>query len=235
MMSGNMENHGFRFPGELTEVPMTLRMLAEWNRSINVVSAYAREMPDSEVHKYLQNVISMAGDFLCNICYDYSIDPFVLDYWEDGKSEDVIVTPFEPELSDNLCVTGGLNMIKQEAIEQLIVFAENDNFSLEIIRGCLKSFEEYHKAVFEHEIARRLMASTFGDAVEYRSRIESLDRARTACHNSMISNVRILNRMAENNGLPLIYDGVVSEEQPYRRELADAVFEYIEWLTKTRT
>ena len=232
-MAENTENHGFNLPGKLTEVPMTLRQLAEWNRSLNIVSAYAREMPGGEVREHLQNVINMAGDFLCNICNDYSMDPFVLDYW-DGKSEDVIVTPFAPELSDNLCVTGGLNMIKQEAIEQLIVFSYNDNFSLEMIRYCLKSFEEYHKAVYEHEIARRLMASTFGDASEYRSRIESLDRARTACHNSMISNVRILNRMAENNGLPLIYDGVVSEEQPYRRELADAVFEYIEWLLKTR-
>ena len=98
-MAENMESHGFRLPGKLTEVPMTLQMLAEWNRSINIVSAYAREMPDGEVREHLQNVINMAGDFLCNICYDYSMDPFVLDYW-DGKSEDVIVTPFEPEIAE---------------------------------------------------------------------------------------------------------------------------------------
>lgn len=125
-------------------------------------------------------------------------------------------------------------MINHESLLKLIEHPNNDNFSHELIGDCIKSFEEYHKAVYELEVTRRLMASTFDDAAEYRNRIESLDRSRTACHNSLIANVRILNRMAEKYGLPLIYDGVVSEERPYRRELANAVFEYVEWLIKTR-
>ena len=98
-MAENTENHGFNLPGELTEVPMTLQMLAEWNRSLNIVSAYAREMPDGELQRHLQTVIGMASDFLCNICYENNVDPFALDYW-DGKSENFIVTPFEPELPE---------------------------------------------------------------------------------------------------------------------------------------
>ena len=93
----NEERHGICLPGKLTEVPMTLQMLAEWNRSINIVSAYAREMPGGEVREHLQTVLDMACNFLCDACYDYRVDPFVLDYW-DGKSENVIVTPFEPEI-----------------------------------------------------------------------------------------------------------------------------------------
>ena len=93
----NKERHGICLPGELTEVPMTLQMLAEWNRSINIVSAYAREMPDDELHEHLQTVLGMASDFLCNICYEHNVDPFVLDCW-DGESDGVIVTPFEPEI-----------------------------------------------------------------------------------------------------------------------------------------
>ena len=96
-MSENTENHGFGFHGELSEVPMTLQMLAEWNRSINVVSAYARRMPDNGLRRRLQTVLNMASDFLCDACYEHHVDPFVLDYWN-GRSENVIVTPFEPEI-----------------------------------------------------------------------------------------------------------------------------------------
>ena len=36
-----------------------------------------------------------------------------------------------------------------------------------------------------------------------------------------------MNRMAEEASLPPLYDGVVSEERPYRRELADAVLAFV--------
>ena len=32
-----------------------------------------------------------------------------------------------------------------------------------------------------------------------------------------------MNRLAEQAGLPPVYDGIVSEERPYRTELADAI------------
>ena len=117
-------------------------------------------------------------------------------------------------------------MIKHEAIEKLIACPSSD---IDMIVDCLKSFETYHKAVYELEITRRLLASTM-ESSEYRERVQSLDRTRTMQHDSLIINVKVLNRMAEKNGLPLIYDGAVSEERPYRRELANAVFEYSEAL-----
>ena len=40
--------------------------------------------------------------------------------------------------------------------------------------------------------------------------------------------------VAEKNELVPVYDGVVSEERPYRREVANAVFEYVEYLIKKR-
>lgn len=33
---------------------------------------------------------------------------------------------------------------------------------------------------------------------------------------------------AEEKNLPLVYDGTVSEDIPYRKEVADAVLEYVE-------
>ena len=123
--------------------------------------------------------------------------------------------------------------IDHEAIAQLIAFPGNDGFSTDLIVKCLNSFEEYHRAVYDLEITRRLFQPVT-EAGEFREKIRSLDGTRTICHNSLIMNVRVLNRMAEKNGLPLIYDGVISEERPYRRELADAVFDYVERLIKER-
>ena len=85
------DNHGFRFDGELREVPVTLRLLAEWNRSINIVSAYTNALPDGEPRRHLQTVLGMACDFLCNICYENQVDPFVLDDWG-GESGNVTVS-----------------------------------------------------------------------------------------------------------------------------------------------
>lgn len=94
MMSGNMENHGFRFPGELTEVPMTLRQLVEWNRSLDIIFVCARRIPDSRLHEHLTTVLSMACDFLCSICEEYGIDPLSLDYL---NGEDDMDAPLKPK------------------------------------------------------------------------------------------------------------------------------------------
>ena len=57
---------------------------------------------------------------------------------------------------------------------------------------------------------------------------------RTVIHNSVIANVNLLNRLAEKNGLHPVYDGIVSEERPYRREIANAVLDYVESIIKNR-
>ena len=36
-----------------------------------------------------------------------------------------------------------------------------------------------------------------------------------------------MNRLAEQAGLPPVYDGIVSEERPYRTELADAILAFV--------
>jgi len=40
--------------------------------------------------------------------------------------------------------------------------------------------------------------------------------------------------MAAKEGLELIYNGIVSEERPYRREVANAVLEYVEKVIRER-
>lgn len=57
----------------------------------------------------------------------------------------------------------------------------------------------------------------------FREEYPAMHRVRTTCHNAVIANVSILNRLADQAGLPPVYDGTVSEKRPYRTELADAI------------
>lgn len=126
-------------------------------------------------------------------------------------------------------------MLNKETIKELIKLNKNDRDSLDFIGSCIRSFEDYHKAVFDDQMFQIIYGGGALDGDEYRERRSSVDRTRTICHNGVISNVNILNRMACKAGIEPVYDGVVSEERPYRREVANSVFEYIENIINNRT
>ena len=63
---------------------------------------------------------------------------------------------------------------------------------------------------------------------------EELDKSRTTYHNALLGNVNVLNRLAEKNTLPPFYDGKVSQDRPYRREVANGVLQYVEKIVKNR-
>ena len=126
-------------------------------------------------------------------------------------------------------------MLNKETIGKLIEMNHNDRDSLDFIRSCVQSFEDYHKAVFDDQMFQIVYGGGALDGDEYREGRSSVDKTRTIHHNSVISNVNILNRMANKAGLEPVYEGVVSEERPYRREVADAVFEYIESIINNRS
>ena len=69
---------------------------------------------------------------------------------------------------------------------------------------------------------------------KYRSSFSELDNTRTVQHNLALTGVGILNKLAEKNGLAPVYTGTISKEHPYRREVADAVMEYIEYIIRKR-
>lgn len=89
----------------------------------------------------------------------------------------------------------------------------------------LKSFEEYHSAIFKMETTRIVFG---GD-------LRELDKARTNCHNLVIGSVRRLNEWAEAAGLEPVYSGAVSKERPHRTVLADAVLPYVEEVVRNRS
>ena len=116
--------------------------------------------------------------------------------------------------------------MNRKALDNLIQACKTDSELLEIIQDALRSFEEYHTAIYSMEIRKQLLAGTV-DALQYQEEIGEMDRRRTSSHNAVISNISLLNRLAEQAGLPPVYDGVISRDQPYRRQIADAVLNYV--------
>lgn len=117
--------------------------------------------------------------------------------------------------------------INTDTLNELIRRFGDDKDDLEMIVGALESFEEYHRAIYRQEISRRLFACGKLEGEDYRSEATARDKTRTRNHNAVIAQVNMLNRLAAEAGLPPLYDGRVSEERPYRREVADAVLEFV--------
>lgn len=124
-------------------------------------------------------------------------------------------------------------MIRTDTINKLIEIYKGDKKFLDIIERSISTFEEYHNTIFKMELWMKIYSkSVTGE--EYKDNVSKLDKMRTVNHNSVIANVNLLNRLAEKNGLQPVYDGIVSEERPYRREIANAVLDYVESIIKNR-
>lgn len=124
--------------------------------------------------------------------------------------------------------------INKSSIEQLISRYADDKEMLDIIFNALSDFEDYHRRIYEMETKLKVYTPKSMNPEDYRDMRETLDRSRTSQHNMVIMNVGMLNRFAESENIPLIYEGTVSEERPYRRELANAVLAYVEEIIKNR-
>lgn len=120
-----------------------------------------------------------------------------------------------------------MSTLQSETLVSLIRFYKDDADMVELIMDAIKSFEAYHASIYKLEAQKYLYSAGVMDAETYREEIPLLDQQRTNCHNQVLSNVQVLNRLAEKAGLPYIYDGVISRDQPYRREVADAILSYV--------
>ena len=124
-------------------------------------------------------------------------------------------------------------MFDRNSLKELVYLSFDDKELLDMIYDALISFERYHNAIYDMETKKKLYCGAM-DSLDYRKMKNELDKLRTACHNAVIANVAMLNRMAEQKGIPPIYDGVVSEDRPYRRELADAILGYVAGIINER-
>ena len=117
--------------------------------------------------------------------------------------------------------------VNVETLQKLFIAFRDDQEILEEIESALMTFESYHRAIYELEIKRRLYSGGAVEGDAYREMLTRLDKTRTINHNALLSQVNILNRIAAEGNLPPFYDGTVSEERPFRREVANAVLDYV--------
>ena len=124
--------------------------------------------------------------------------------------------------------------INVENLNKLFVTAQDDLEMLSFLYDCLQSFADYHRAIFEAESWRRLYNNKNTSSDEYREKIKLFEDNRTSCHNAVLSYMNALNRIAGSNNIPAIYDGTISKEVPFRRQVADAVLAYVESIIRNR-
>ena len=127
-----------------------------------------------------------------------------------------------------------MDSINKKAIEKLIQGSSDDKESLDMIYDIFKGFEEYHKKIMNMEIKIKLYPAGVLESDEYQSMVTELDKQRTIQHDSLLTGINILNRMAEMKGIEPVYSGTVSREKPYRREVANAVLDYLQDIIENR-
>ena len=117
--------------------------------------------------------------------------------------------------------------VNGETVMKLFAAFRDDQETLEMIETALMTFETYHRAIYELEIKRRLYSGGAMEGEAYREMVTRLDSSRTISHNALLTQVNILNRLAAEVDLPPFYDGIVSKDRPYRREVANSVLDYV--------
>ena len=116
---------------------------------------------------------------------------------------------------------------------KLIEIYRDNTKVIKSIERCIMSFEEYHSSIYKMETWMKIYGNN-SSKEEHKDTIANLDKSRTLQHNALLGNVNLLNRLAEKNKLPLVYDGIISHERPYRHEVANSVLEYIDFTINNR-
>ena len=127
-------------------------------------------------------------------------------------------------------------MLNSDVIEKIITIynEKGDKEAIEMLSDCFTAFISYHSAIYSMETTLKFRNISNTEPEEYKDIFEGLDKKRTMAHNRVIVSIKIMNRMAAAENLAPVYDGIVSEEYPYRRQIGDAVMEYIEDIIKKR-
>jgi 26S proteasome regulatory complex component len=121
-------------------------------------------------------------------------------------------------------------MYREKINEFIRIISESDDREcLDLMEDLISSASDYVRRVNVLEIG--LMVGKYNkEGAEYRDYIEKLDKLRSNAHNSVITNVKIINRLCRKNDLPMIYQG--NEED--RIEVAEFAQKVVEELFSTR-
>lgn len=121
-------------------------------------------------------------------------------------------------------------MFREKINEFIKVISETeDSECLDMMEELIGSASDYMRRVNVLEVG--VMVGKYNkEGDEYREYIEKLDKQRSNAHNSLISNVKVINRLCRNHNLPLIYEG--NEEE--RVEVAEFAQKVVDELFSTR-
>lgn len=126
------------------------------------------------------------------------------------------------------------NKFNTQALKKLIHINKDNKDILDMIFDVIKSFEEYHQSIVDMEIKPQIYSSGTLEREEYQDMVTELDKRRTMCHDSVLTGMSVINRIAEKQNIEPIYSGTISKERPYRREVANAVLDYIQTIIENR-
>lgn len=125
--------------------------------------------------------------------------------------------------------------INKESLNSIINICKDNREMMDFIWEAIESFEAYHRSIYTMEMRLVTIKSDNIERIDYQDLVTSLDKFRSECHNTVILNVNILNRIAGREKQTPVYAGIVSEDKPYRRELANAVLAYVESVIQNRS
>lgn len=125
-------------------------------------------------------------------------------------------------------------MLNSDSINKLIKINKNDDVVLSMLYDGIFSFEDYHLKIYKMETWSKIYDYNNMSREGYQAKLTELDKSRSLCHNSVIASIDMLNRHCEQNNIPLVYEGIVSKERPFRVQIADAVLDYVDETVKKR-
>lgn len=125
-------------------------------------------------------------------------------------------------------------MLNLETLKKLILAYKDDTDVSAFLQDALDSFEDYHVSIFKMETKLMLASTNDMDRANYQDLVTGLDKTRSTSHDKVISAVAFLNRLANQQKLPPVYDGIVSKERPYRKQVANAVLGFVESIIRDR-
>jgi hypothetical protein len=127
------------------------------------------------------------------------------------------------------------NTITLESVEILSEACKLDYLDLKLIEQAITIFSEYHKSIIYENAYYRIFSNSDMPGVDFQTEHHQRDEMRANRHNEVITYVCILNKLAKLKGLQPTYAGIISRDQPYRREVANAVLELIQELIISRS
>lgn len=126
------------------------------------------------------------------------------------------------------------NNISLDSMNALIAACKDQPDDLKAVFEALCTFESYHQAVVRETGFHRVFLNSTSGSPENQNQYSQFDRSRTIGHNAVIVYLQMLNQLTELYKVPLFYTGSVSEDYPHRREIGDAILQFLHDLVDSR-